>query len=166
MKQERGITLISLIVYVILMTFIVAGVSAITSSFYNNVNSFDKSSESAVSFSKFNMYFLKDIKSDNVKIVNYTSGSGETAVSTTDKKVLTLSMTNEEGKIQTATYEMKDGGLYRDNVKICDDVQDVKFTTYQKTKNLVSVYIKFKNYEKTTSYILEPKNAETNIPII
>ena len=58
MKKEQGITLISLIVYVILLTFIVAAISSITSSFYANINNFDNESESAVAYSKFNMYFL------------------------------------------------------------------------------------------------------------
>lgn len=68
MKKEQGITLISLILYVILMTFVVAGVSVVTSAFYTNVNEFDKESEYAVSFAKFNMYFLNDIKNDDVKV--------------------------------------------------------------------------------------------------
>ena len=45
MKKEQGITLITLILYVILMTFVVAGVSVVTSAFYTNVNEFDKESE-------------------------------------------------------------------------------------------------------------------------
>lgn len=68
MKKEQGITLITLIIYVLLMTFILAGISSITASFYSNMNEFDKESESAVAYSKFNMYFLTDIKRKNAKI--------------------------------------------------------------------------------------------------
>ena len=52
MKKEQGITLISLIVYVILMTFIVAAMSSITASFYTKINDFDSDSESAVAYSQ------------------------------------------------------------------------------------------------------------------
>lgn len=68
MKKEQGITLITLILYVILMTFVVAGVSVVTSAFYTNVNEFDKESEYAVSFAKFNMYFINDIKNEDVQV--------------------------------------------------------------------------------------------------
>lgn len=158
MRNERGITLIALIIYVILMTFVVAGISAITTSFYGNMNLMDETSESAVAFSKFNMYFINDIKSKNVKIATSDSGGSGTS--------LTMSMTNDKGKIQTVTYAVRDDGIYRENVKVCDKVKSAEFTTGGTNKNVVTVNIKFKNYEKTTSYILEPKIVEDNTPII
>mgnify|MGYP001038271117 CR=1 FL=1 len=42
MKRENGITLVSLIAYIILMTIVVAGITALTSSFYGNLNDMDK----------------------------------------------------------------------------------------------------------------------------
>ena len=68
MKEEKGITLISLIVYVILMSLVISAISSITASFYTNINEFDNESESAVAFSKFNMYFINDIKKENMTI--------------------------------------------------------------------------------------------------
>ena len=71
MRNEKGITLIFLIVYVILITLIIAGMSLITTSFYKNVRQFDNESDSVVSYSKFNMVFLNDIKKDNIQIDDY-----------------------------------------------------------------------------------------------
>ena len=91
MKKEQGITLISLIVYVILMTFVIAAISSITASFYVNINDFDDESESAVAYSKFNMYFINDIKRKDAKIeevyndyiiLSYTVSDGDTDVDT------------------------------------------------------------------------------------
>ena len=45
MKNENGVTLISLIIYVILITLVVAGVSAITASLYGNVNMYKEDLE-------------------------------------------------------------------------------------------------------------------------
>lgn len=144
MKKEKGVTLISLIVYVILMTFVVAGISAITTTFYTNVNDMDKSSESSVSFSKFNMYFINDIKSENVRIVDSTSTS------------VVLSFKGNNGAQQTVTYKAQGDGLYRDKVKIFNKLKDIKIDANE-TSGIVTVYLKINDYEKTTAYKLEKK---------
>ena len=64
MKKEKGVTLISLIIYVIMLTFAIAGISAITSSFYSNVNELDGDAKGAVAFSKINMYFKSKWKNN------------------------------------------------------------------------------------------------------
>ena len=151
MKQERGITLVALIIYVLVITFIVAGVSAITTSFYGNMNSMNQTSKSAVAYSRFNMYFLNDIKSSNV------------AVLSSDTSSLTLSMTDDKGKVKTVEYSLKDGSLYRDKVRVCDKISELEFKTSGKR---VTVYIKFANYERTTNYMLEPKEMIDDTTII
>lgn len=148
MKNEKGITLIALIIYVILMTFVVAGVSAITSSFYTNLNEVDENSKSAVAFSKFNMYFIKDIKSKDVRIES------------SSKDQIQLSFTDDNEKNETVRYSVQNNSLYRNKVKICDDIKDVKITVDNNTEGRnpsVTVYLKIKKYEKTTTYALEPK---------
>ena len=144
MKKEQGITLIALIVYIILMTFVVAGVTAITNSFYNNINELDKTSESAVSFAKFNMYFINDIKSENVQIVSSSSNQVQ------------ISFTNRNGENQTVKYSIQNKTLYRDKIKICDKVNDSNITVNQST-NTITVKLLINNYEKTTVYALEPE---------
>lgn len=144
MKKEQGITLIALIVYIILMTFVVAGVTAITNSFYNNINELDKTSESAVSFAKFNMYFVNDIKSENVQIVSSSSNQVQ------------ISFTNRNGENQTVKYSIQNKTLYRDKIKICDKVNDSNITV-NKSTNTITVKLLINNYEKTTVYALEPE---------
>lgn len=144
MKKERGITLIALIVYIILMTFVVAGVTAITNSFYNNINEMDKTSESAVSFAKFNMYFINDIKSENVRIVSSSPNQVQ------------ISFKNKDGQDQTVKYSVQNKTLYRDKIKICDKVNDANITTNTST-NTITVKLLINNYEKTTVYALEPE---------
>lgn len=144
MKSERAITLISIIIYVILMTFVVAGISAITTTFYTNVNDIDKDSESAVSFSKFNMYFINDIKSENAKVIDFTSTS------------IALSFKGNNGTQQTVTYKAQGDGLYREKVKIFDKLKDIKIEA-DKTTGIITIYLKINNYEKTTTYQIEKK---------
>lgn len=152
-KNQKGITLISLVIYVILMTFVVAGVSAITTSFYQNVNDMDKNSESAVSFAKFNMYFLNDIKAESVRIVGSTENS------------LELAQRGENGITTVVTYSIQSEALYRDKVKICDHIKDARIDVNEQ-KGIVTIYLKMNQYEKTTTYQLEPKTKEDNNAIV
>lgn len=144
MKNEKGITIISLVIYVILLTFAVAGISAITSSFYGNVNELDADSKGAVAFSKVNMYILKDVKSEGVELVADSSESK-----------FSLSIKGE-----TVRYRVQNSSLYRNNVKICDDVQEARLEGKKEGDlSTITLYLKIKNYEKTTTYVLEPKNT-------
>lgn len=147
MKKESGITLISLIIYVILMTFVVAGVTSITASFRTNVGEVDKDAKSAVAYAKFNMYFLNDIKSKNVHIVS----------SSRDR--IELSLTNKNGETENVKYSVQNNALYRNKVKICDNVKSVTILTSKASgmeHETVSVRLKINNYDKTTKYTLEP----------
>lgn len=156
MKSEQGITIIALIVYIIIMTFVVAGVSSITSTLYGNVNEMDKTSEGAVLAAKFNMYMINDIKSKNVQIV---SGG-------TDTNQVQIAFTNKNGKTETVKYSFQNKALYRSSssegqetkVKICDNVKDAKMTK-DDANNTITVTLLINNYEKTTVYALEPKTV-------
>ena len=141
MKEQKGITLISLIIYVVLITFVVAGVSLLTSSFYKNVREFDNESESVVSYSKFNMYFLNDIKKDKIQIDEYQ-----------DNYLILFRKDNLNN--ESIQYSIQNGALYRNKVKICDDVKDGKFTA-NLSNDTINVYLKIGNYEKTTTYVIE-----------
>lgn len=153
MKNEQGITLIALIVYIILMTFVIAGVTAITNSFYNNINEIDKTSESVVSFAKFNMYLINDIKSKNVRIVSNSPNQVQ------------ILFENKNGQDETVKYSFQNNALYRSSdvnggkrtdIKICDKVTDANIAANTST-NTITVKLLINNYEKTTVYALEPE---------
>ncbi len=142
MKNEKGITLITLILYVILMTFVVALISAVSSSFYASVNEFDHESESAVAFSKFNMYFVNDIKRDDVSIVENTD------------TYIVLSYPAEDGNTEEVVeYSVQNRALYRNKVKICDDVEEISISV--KEDKIIEINIKIGVYAKTTTYVIE-----------
>ena len=144
MKNDKGITIISLVIYVVLLTFAVAGISAITSSFYGNVSELDADSKGATYFSKVNMYILKDVKSEGVELVADGSES---------KFALTING-------ETIRYRVQNRSLYRNNVKICDDVQEARLEGNKTDRvSTITLYLKIKNYEKTTTYVLEPKHT-------
>lgn len=160
MKKEQGITLISLIVYVILMTFVIAAISSITASFYVNINDFDDESESAVAYSKFNMYFINDIKRKDAKIeevyndyiiLSYTVSDGDTDVDT--------GITVSGDETINVEYLVQNNILYRNKVKICEDVESILIEANEQNST-VKINMKIGDYEKTTTYVLEDINVE------
>lgn len=150
MKNEKGITIISLIIYVIALTLVIAGISAMTSSFYKNIKEFDKTSESAVAFAKFNMYFINDIKSKDVVIDSVSSNEVQ------------LSLKNKNGETENVKYSVQNGNLYRNKVKICDKVTKVSITSTS-DKKTITIDIKINDYEKKTTYAIENNKSDNSI---
>jgi len=161
LKNEKGITLATLIIYVILMTFIVSAIASITSSFYSNMNEFDKNSESAVDFSKFNMYFIRDIKRENVSIAkvgeDYIILSYGEDINGTESEI---------EKTMNVEYSVQNNTLYRNKVKICDDVNNINIVTNE-NNNTIKVNLTIGDYNKSTIYALENHyNIDSDEPII
>lgn len=152
MKNEKGITIISLILYVILLTFVVAGISAITSSFYSNVSEIEGDSKGAVAFSKISMIMLNDVKADEAKL----------NIDETTAYKVSLNINGEQ-----VIYRVQNDALYRNDVKICDKVKKASFiaekTAYQ---SKITLDMTINNYSKKTTYVLEPRTTEdSSIPI-
>ena len=139
MKKESGITLISLIIYIIVLLIVLTIATKLTSALYFNVQEMDKQSESAVQISKFNMYFLNDIKNKPVTA----------SVSSTNTIELSYS-----GNSEKIIYSKSGRTLYRNKVKVLDNLDEIKIT---KDNEIIEVYLKVGDYSKTTKYIIEQK---------
>lgn len=161
MKKEQGITLITLIIYVLLMTFILAGISSITASFYSNMNDFDKESESAVAYSKFNMYFLTDIKRKNARIESSAKNHVIIAYDENGEGIDSGDITVDGTNTKRVEYSMQNKALYRNKVKICDNVQDAAFTADHE-ENTIGFEIIIGEYHRSTVYKLENVNNDVD----
>ena len=69
MKSEKGITLISLIVYAIAMVITVTIITLVTSYFYQNVDVTGESYDYLAEFTKFQTYFSKESNAENNRII-------------------------------------------------------------------------------------------------
>ncbi len=85
------------------------------------------------------MYLINDIKSDNVKIYG-----------TVTKESFELQLSSTE----FAKYSVQNNILYRNKVKICENVQDV---TFSGGSDIINVTMTINNYTRTSTYKLEPK---------
>ena len=144
MKQEKGITLTSLIIYMILLTFAISMLAVISDMFFSNTKYITESGKYISEFNKFNMYFIEDVKNNNN----------------------TYEVTNHQIIFEDCTiytyYEAPDNSIYRNKVKICNNIAYCKFTkTEQKqnniTKNLIQVQMAIKSsklFEVKNEYVL------------
>ena len=73
MKSQKGVTLTSLVMYVIGMTLVLTIIITLTTFVINNLNS---SSKASAQYTRFSSIFLKDInRSDNIVMDCKTEGS-------------------------------------------------------------------------------------------
>jgi len=141
MKKENGITLSSLVLYVVVMIIVIAVMSQIVSNFYNNTDSFRGDVKEVVKFNKFNSYFLKEIKLYNNKIDSAT------------ENYILFSSGN--------SFSVFNNAIYYNKIKICDEVKSITFELKQDDEDqegeytIVNVTLSFENFTKSINYKLE-----------
>lgn len=139
MKNERGITIVSLIVYVIVMSIVLVLMSAIINSFYNNIDAVQGNVQEIIEFNKFNNYFLKEVKANNNEVdslssnyILFTSGN---------------------------SFSLSNNAIYYNNIEICNEVQSMQITLGKDgdgiDKTIINVTLTFENFSKSINYKIE-----------
>lgn len=133
MKKENGITLISLVVYIIVMAIILVIMGSIIANFTNNTETIQANIQQLVEFNKFNSYFLKEVKITNNKVddlknnyILFTSGN---------------------------SFSILNDAIYYNNVKICDGIQKMHISL--EGKNIINVTLGLADFTKSIKYKLE-----------
>ena len=142
MKSEKGITLTSLAIY-IMVTLIVLGILAtITASFRSNVIQMNKEGTGSSEIDKFNMYFLKEVKKQG----NEISSISNTSVSFTSGNTYTFNSTDE------AIYLSNESS----NIKIAEEIESCTFSSnLENGKTVITATIKAFNVdERTIEYVV------------
>lgn len=144
MKNQKGITLVSLIIYVIVMVIVLTIMSSIISKFYSNMGVMHTNVQEILEFNKFNIYFLKEIKQYNNKL------------DTINANYILFSSGN--------SFSFNSNKIYYNNIQICKNVKNINFETGKRNdengneiedKTIVKVTINFENFSKTISYKIE-----------
>lgn len=138
MKRDSGLTITSIIIYIVAMLIVIGIISTITSFFYTNVNNASDNSNNISEITKFHMYFLEETtKKDNEinviidNMVSFKSGN---------------------------TFTFQDNSIYINNVKICEDIYNAQFKKeIINNKTVIKVLLTIgqnSEYTKTTNYVL------------
>ena len=78
MKSERGVTLVSLIIYIIGMLIAVTIVTVLNGYFYKNVDLSKDNLTPLQQFTKFNSYFTEEINNDETKVLETYTNEDQT----------------------------------------------------------------------------------------
>lgn len=126
MKSERGVSLISLIIYLLTMTIVVAGVARISDYFYNNLNNNDNTLEANEQFVKLNAYITKEInlKGNVVKTIK------------NDEYIIFQNTGNQY------TFTKSTGDIYMNKAKICSNVKKCSFSY---SNNIITINLEMNN---------------------
>ena len=135
-KSEKGITLISLIVYIIVLSITMGIITSISSFFYDNIFIINDSAKYASVFDKLNNFIVTDVK--NYKKVNVDSESN--------------TIIFEDGT--TYVYNQSDKGIYRGKVKVASNVSKLAcskkiITVNNIDKQILSIDIVIENSKNT-----------------
>lgn len=141
-KNNKGVTLTSLIVYIIALIVTIGILSAISRNFYSNVSYITDKGKYISEYNKFNMHFIEDVK-NNSDIYSIT----------TNEIIL------KDGTVYTYKGG-QDKSIYRNKVKICRNVELCEFTKRetQDGKKIINVHIYMNEsdlLELSTDYILK-----------
>lgn len=148
MKSEKGITLISLIIYVIALTIVVGIIAVISGYFYDNIDTSSEDIEPMVEYTKFNSFFSEEVNYVGIKVLDFNTTK------------------NEQGKVDTSyivfdngvqyTFIAENKGIYRNKVKIARGIDECTFDyNIEDEKNIVYVTFKAKKLNNPIKYTLK-----------
>lgn len=138
MKSDKGVTTSSVIIYVIAMMIVIGIIATITSFFYTNVMNTKDNSDNISEMTKFNMYFLEEVKNENNSIINISD----------------TSILFKTGNM----FTFMDNSIYFNKIKICENVKEMKFSEEDiNNKKIIKVLIvsgDIMEYTKNVSYVM------------
>lgn len=133
LKNDKGVTLAALTVYIIIFTLILGVVTTISTSFFSTIGGVVDTPQYLSEFNKFSMFFVTDVK--NYNQANVTNNTIEF----------------ENGP----TYKFQDNNIYRNETLIAKNVLNCTFSTNDfnvnnTMKQIINVNMKIgKNDEKS-----------------
>ena len=141
MKSQKGVTLMSLVVYVIVILVALTMLATITASFRSAVDNVDEDAETIADYNRFNMYILKEVKKTGNNIIECTD---------TDVKF----STGAEYKYEENTIYLLENDK---KIALVEDITECKFAKKDENgKVSLQVDIKIGNQDKkTVEYTLQ-----------
>lgn len=134
MKNNRGITLTSLIIYLIGMVIVIGIIATLTSFFYKNINIQDIYYDTTTQYTKFSSIFSDEINTENNFVIDCkTSMDNGIKIS-----YIIFSSGNQY------TFNSENNSIYKNKIKICENVDDCDFS-YSFIDSKYSIKVSFKD---------------------
>lgn len=145
MKQNKGVTLITLMMYVIITLIVLGILGALNSNFRSNLKNVNSNTAQDVEFDKLNVQLLKETKTENNFI--------ETATAT--KASITFANGNKY------TYSDAEEAVFlNDNIKIAENIKSCAFSVENTdTEQVLKVRTLIGDKGQITEYVMKKKVA-------
>lgn len=115
MKSEKGITLTSLVLYIMLVLIVLGILATITASFQSNLKEVNKEGTKNSEIDKFNIYFLKDVKKQGNKVASISENKDEITFSLENESILPNEYQQVEYIESTGTQYIDTGVIWDGN---------------------------------------------------
>lgn len=138
MKSEKGVTLITVTIYIIAMTIILGVIAVLSGAFMKSMQESNFNNEPITEYMRFNTYFSEEVNTPGIKILECTN----------DYVVFS-------NGVQYSFIE-ENHGIYRNKVKICWNIDKCNFVDRTKDeKQMLSVHFVVEGIDYTTDYTLK-----------
>lgn len=144
MKSQKGITLTSLVLYIMLVLIVLGILAVITASFQGNLKEVNEEGTKNSEIDSFNMYFLKEVKKQGNEVD--TISENEISFTTGNK------------------YSFRENVIYlNDNIKIAENIENCAFSdSLENGKTIITVTIKAKDAEeRNIEYVLSNEGSSS-----
>ena len=121
MKSERGVTITSILIYVIALTVIVIIIGRIVTYFYKNINLYTEENQGLSKYIKINSYITDEINTEGNAVESFSDN------------YIKFSITQNQ-------YTFQNGNIYFNKAKICTDVENCIFS-YDEQNEIISMEI-------------------------
>lgn len=122
MKNNKGITLMSLVVYLIVLTVLIGTASVFTRQFYSNLSEYVITGDTSENYVRFMAYITKDVNSKSYQSLDVTSDK----ITFNFKDGSKHSYTYKEESIYFSQIGMS--GAEEKKIKICPKVTSTVFS--------------------------------------
>lgn len=146
MKSEKGITLMTLAIYILIVFIVLAMLATLTTNFKSNLEKEESKSIFLVEYDKFNMYFLDEVKNTNNDIEQIDING----------KYIEFTNGNKYSYEKSKIYLIKGEDT---KIIIANEVEYCNFTQEENDgKTIINVEITINNETKNVKYTLKKAN--------
>lgn len=149
MKSQKGITLASLAVYIVIIFVVLAILATVTSNMQIGIINSGKEGTGITEINKFNMYFLQEVKRKGNEILSIDQNQ----ITFTNGKTFTF--------VNNSIKFIDD----QNTIIICKNIENCQFSrNVINEKTIITVAIKIQNVDNTTTqeFVLNDGNVLEN----
>jgi hypothetical protein len=152
-KSQKGITMMSLVIYVACFLTVTGVVAVITTFFYNNIKIINTDLGSSAYYNKLNLYMANETKKPGNQILKYESTDNRIDESSvpTDVNYITF----QDGNGEKNTFLKVGSILYYNKIVLCKNVSEFNISIDESSGNkLIKIYIDIDGIAYSTNYVL------------